>query len=202
MCKKKIMKFIFLTEEEAQGAEVDWENNQSKRPGILEGAVLAGFSATEAHNSPLGLLINDFQPAINTIIKKGAIVLIGDNGCLIIETQNERVNYKMEDWIEEAINLQDQWPSIAASKAYRHMKQDREKSLNETLAGYDLAVRLLNKVVNNYISQKDTLSNQDEEDIELAINLAKIVIPKENPLYKKFIKQCVFIKPELENKMQ
>ena len=105
----------------------------------------------------------------------------------------------MSDWIEEVINMPDQWLNIAATKALRHIKQGNEKDIGEILVGYDFAIRLYEKTFNNYIKHKDTLSDEDEENLKLAINLARLTIPNNNALYMRFIKQVSFIYPKAEN---
>ena len=64
------------------------------------------------------------------------------------------------------------------------------------------AIRLYEKVFHNYIQRKDTLSDEDEEDLKLAINLAKLTIPNDNALYSRFMKRVNYIYPEIENEVK
>jgi len=106
----------------------------------------------------------------------------------------------MNDWIEEVLNMPDQWLNIAATKALRYLKQNNDNNIGEILVGYDFALRLYEKAFHNYIHNKDTLSDQDEEDLLLAKDLAEFSIPKDHALYTRFMKQVSYIYPEIENK--
>ena len=104
----------------------------------------------------------------------------------------------MDNWIDEVISLPGQWLNIAAGKALLNLKQSQDRSIDGMLAGYHLSLKLLDKVFSNFASQKHTLSEQDEEDLELAIKLMKVSVSSEHPLYKRFIEDASVMKPELE----
>ena len=52
-----------------------------------------------------------------------------------------------------------------------------------------------------YIAQKDTLSTEEEEILNLSIDLARKSIPKGHPLLYIFLKEASFIKPGLESEV-
>lgn len=104
----------------------------------------------------------------------------------------------IEAWIEEVINMPEQWLNIAAGKALRILKQRDVKGVDEALVGFDLSIRLLDQVFEEYIRQKDTLSEAGKEKFTLAVELAKVSIPMHHPIYRRFIKKAAFIDPRLE----
>ena len=108
----------------------------------------------------------------------------------------------MNKWVIESAKLLGQWDKVAATKALHHLSQERDKSYDEILMGYALAERIFSNVFTRYTSQKDTLTVEDEENLELSIQLARKSIPKNHPLLYRFLKEVSFIKHELENEVQ
>ncbi len=88
----------------------------------------------------------------------------------------------MNKWIVQSTKLLGQWDTVAANKALIYLSQDREKTTDELLMGYALAERIYNLVFQRYVSQRQTLSSEDEENLELAIELARKAIPVGHPL--------------------
>lgn len=107
----------------------------------------------------------------------------------------------MNSWIRESAKLLGQWDKVAAEKALIHLKQDREKTAEEILMGFAIAQRLLNVAFSRYIAQKDTLSSEDQEILNLSIELARNSIPVGHPLLYTFLKEASFIKPGLEDEV-
>lgn len=103
----------------------------------------------------------------------------------------------MENWVIETAKLLGQWDQMAAEKALIHLSQEREKTTDELLMGYAIAERILDNVFSRYISQKDTLSDKDENNLELAINLAHKSIPKGHPLLYIFLKSVSHMRVDL-----
>lgn len=108
----------------------------------------------------------------------------------------------MNEWIIESAKLLGQWDKVAAEKALIYLNQDREKSAEEMLMGYALAVRLFNYVFTRYATQKDTLSHDEKELFDLSIELARKSIPKDHPLLYTFLKEASFINSDLEQEVK
>jgi acetylornithine/succinyldiaminopimelate/putrescine aminotransferase len=106
----------------------------------------------------------------------------------------------MEEWVVDCGRLLGQWSKVAAEKALIRLSQDRTKSTNELLMGYALARELLSEVLTRFAAEKQTLSNEGAEKLEIAVKLARVSIPQEHPLWKSFMKEVSFISEEYSDK--
>ena len=79
------MKFLFLCEPETEGLQVRWSESATKSRKLIEAGGAAGFTDREIKQSPIGILETDLVWG-HLVAKAGAIVLIGINGSLLIET--------------------------------------------------------------------------------------------------------------------
>jgi hypothetical protein len=79
------MRFAFLINTEAEGANVRWLEKASKPPEVINAALAAGFSDWEVEESPVGVLVESLAPTPDWQFKAGAIVLVGMNGSTLIE---------------------------------------------------------------------------------------------------------------------
>lgn len=119
------------------------------------------------------------------------------NDELLVLRKNNTNTYIMNKWIKESAKLLGQWDKVAAEKALIYLSQDREKSADEMLMGYAIAERLFSYAFTRYAGQKDTLSTDEEEILDLSIELARKSIPEGRPLLYIFLKEASFIKVEL-----
>jgi hypothetical protein len=99
----------------------------------------------------------------------------------------------MEDWVIDCGKLIGKWTKVAAEKALIRLSQDRAKSTNELLMGYALARELLSEVFTRFAAEKQTLSTEGAEKLEVAVRLARVSIPQEHPLLKSFMEEVAFI---------
>ncbi len=102
----------------------------------------------------------------------------------------------MEDWIVSCAKLMGKWDKVAAGKALARLRRERHKSVDERLMGYALAQQLLDNVFSMYAKEKQTLSDEGRESLEIAIELARASIPPTHPLLKIFMRTVSFIEPE------
>ncbi len=108
----------------------------------------------------------------------------------------------MQDWINESAKLVGRWDKVAASKALLNLQHSSEKGVDEMLMGYALAQLIYQNVFSRFVSQKQTLSQEDTENLELAIQLARLSIPVGHPLLYLFLKNASFIDERLSEEAQ
>jgi hypothetical protein len=109
----------------------------------------------------------------------------------------------MEDWIHRAVQLLSKnHTKAAAGAAAAHVCSKREKSSNEMLVGYAAADRLLQETISRIARNKDVASDEDEENLTLAIGLAKASIPVGNPLLLIFLAQASYYRVELAEEVE
>ena len=78
------MPFLFLTDVEAEGAPIVWEDQTEKTAELIAAGVAAGFSEREVRESPLGVLERDWN--LGTLrFPRGTRALIGINGSTLLE---------------------------------------------------------------------------------------------------------------------
>ncbi|MGI1679846.1 MAG: hypothetical protein K6L75_13980 [Cellvibrionaceae bacterium] len=107
----------------------------------------------------------------------------------------------MKDWIIESTKLLGRWDDVAAKKALVYLDQDRPKDQDEILMGYALAQRILDNVFARFAAERQTLSDEGAEKLEVAIKLARCSIPTGHPLLVVFLRSASHMKEELTNEV-
>ena len=108
----------------------------------------------------------------------------------------------MNRWIVEATELLNRnWVKPAAGKAEVYLLKDNDKDINEILMGYVVAERLLETTILNIHKQKDWPSEEDESNLDLAIKLARAVIPKDHPLLFSFLQKASYYREDLNEEV-
>jgi hypothetical protein len=104
----------------------------------------------------------------------------------------------MEQWIHEAARLlRGNVPKAAAAVVMVNFPTSRSASLDERLVAYAVAGELLTAVFNDFARQKQTVSEDDEKQLDVAINLAKSGLPADHPLLLNFLREASQIRQEL-----
>lgn len=103
----------------------------------------------------------------------------------------------MKDWITQSAKLLGNWDKVSAEKALVWLSQNRQKDQDEILMGYALARRTLDNVFARFALQKQTLSEEESENLDLAIKLARHSIPDSHPLLFLFLKEASHMKEDL-----
>ncbi|MEW8349148.1 MAG: hypothetical protein AB2689_09795 [Candidatus Thiodiazotropha taylori] len=108
----------------------------------------------------------------------------------------------MKDWVKDCALLLGKWSKVSASRALVFMDNDSEQTVDEILMGYELARTMYDEVFIRFSAEKQTLSDEGKEKLEIAVNLAKRSIPKDHPLLHRFIKNASYLNEEYINEVK
>jgi len=109
----------------------------------------------------------------------------------------------MENWIYRSAQLLSRnHAKAAAGAAAAHVCTSRDKSTDEALVGYAAADRLLHETIARIARNKDVPSEEDEENLSLAVDLARSSIPAGNPLLLLFLTQASYYREGLAEEVR
>ncbi len=97
----------------------------------------------------------------------------------------------MEQWIHEAARLlRNNVPKAAAAVVLANFPTSKPASSDERLIAYAVASVLFSATSNLIARQKDTASEDDERQLDVAIGLARVALPIDHPLLLNFLKEA------------
>ena len=109
----------------------------------------------------------------------------------------------MNDWVNDAgMLLYKNWLKPAVGKVSAYTSNSREKSIDEILMGYAIAESLLDETYFKIARQKDEPSSEDTNNLELAVKIAKQLLPSEHPLLLLFLSKASRYNSELESEVK
>ena len=108
----------------------------------------------------------------------------------------------MEQWIHQsAYLLRRNLVKSAAGVAGAHISAIEPRSVDAVLMTYAIADRLLDETIKLIARNRDVASDDDEEQLTVAIGLVRVALPNGHPLLLNFLRSASYYRPELESEV-
>jgi hypothetical protein len=108
----------------------------------------------------------------------------------------------MEQWIHEAARLlRNNVPKSAAAVVMANFPSLRPASSDERLIAYAVAGDLFSATLSLYARNRDTTSEDDERQLDVAIDLARRALPNGHPLLLNFLKAASHLRQKLSQEV-